>query len=274
MTPGVPPRRVSERVAGLSKTGGSIPPSVEVMTTYEPFIRTVVYRAHSGHREQLCSGLLDAATAVGDAPGCELWLVHQDNSDPDRVHVTEMWASPEHAQAPLEDPNAADRIGAILAVLAEAPMVSESTPLGGARMPRGEVGASAFRILDAPDLSRDAELLGRYSLDSVAAARYVREQLRAVQSGLTHYQLAPGCSQGWAHRHRVAEEIYVAIAGEGWIEVDAQSYPLDRLTAVRVAPASTRELKAGAAGLEVLAFGPHYPGDGEMVARPQGNGRQ
>ena len=36
--------------------------------------------------------------------------------------------------------------------------------------------------------------------------------------------------------------------------------------AVRVAPASARELEAGADGLEVLAFGSHSPGDGEMVA--------
>jgi hypothetical protein len=38
--------------------------------------------------------------------------------------------------------------------------------------------------------------------------------------------------------------------------------PLD---AVRVAPGSTRELAAGGDGLEVLAFGAHSPGDGEMV---------
>jgi hypothetical protein len=36
--------------------------------------------------------------------------------------------------------------------------------------------------------------------------------------------------------------------------------------AVRVAPGSARELQAGPDGLEVLAFGPHTPGDGEMVA--------
>jgi hypothetical protein len=34
----------------------------------------------------------------------------------------------------------------------------------------------------------------------------------------------------------------------------------------RVAPASARELEAGPNGLEVLAFGSHSPGDGEMVA--------
>jgi hypothetical protein len=38
------------------------------------------------------------------------------------------------------------------------------------------------------------------------------------------------------------------------------------MTAVRVAPASARELEAGPNGLEVLAFGSHSPGDGELVA--------
>jgi quinol monooxygenase YgiN len=38
------------------------------------------------------------------------------------------------------------------------------------------------------------------------------------------------------------------------------------LDATRVAPASARELEAGPNGLEVLAFGSHSPGDGELVA--------
>jgi hypothetical protein len=57
---------------------------------------------------------------------------------------------------------------------------------------RGTTGAARFAILDAPDLSRDPELLGRYELGQVAEARYVREQLGAVQIGLTHYRLGAG----------------------------------------------------------------------------------
>ena len=41
---------------------------------------------------------------------------------------------------------------------------------------------------------------------------------------------------------------------------------LRSLDAIRVAPASARELEAGPNGLEVLAFGSHAPGDGELVA--------
>jgi len=94
----------------------------------------------------------------------------------------------------------------------------------------------------------------------------VREELGAAQVGLTHYRLRPGKSQGWAHRHSVVEEIYVALSGSGQITVDDQSFELQPLDAVRVAPASARELHGGPDGLEVLAFGSHSPGDGEMVA--------
>jgi hypothetical protein len=43
-------------------------------------------------------------------------------------------------------------------------------------------------------------------------------------------------------------------------------FELRPLDAVRVAPASARGPEAGPDGLEVLAFGSHSPGDGEMVA--------
>jgi quinol monooxygenase YgiN len=47
--------------------------------------------------------------------------------------------------------------------------------------------------------------------------------------------------------------------------VDEHTFELRALDAVRVAPASTREFEAGPEGVEVLAFGLHSPGDGEMV---------
>ncbi len=80
----------------------------------------------------------------------------------------------------------------------------EGHPLGGARMARGETGATVFSIPDAPDLSPGTELPGRYGLGQVGEARYVRER--------------PGATL------------------------------------------------AGRDELEVLAFGSHVPGDGEMVS--------
>ena len=158
------------------------------------------------------------------------------------------------------------RAALVMGLLDEPPEVADGEPLGGARMLRGSTGATAFSILDAPDLSKDTQLLERYDLDGVGETRYIREHLDAVQTGLTHYRLRSGRRQGWAHRHGVAEEIYIALSGSGRIEVDEELFELRSLDAIRVAPASARELEAGPNGLEVLAFGSHSPGDGELVA--------
>jgi mannose-6-phosphate isomerase-like protein (cupin superfamily)/quinol monooxygenase YgiN len=228
----------------------------------------VSFRARPGEGDKLAERLLHAASLVADAPGCELWLVHRDQADPDLVRVSEVWASREQCEAALALDGVSEDIAGVLELLAGSPDVVAGEALGGARVVRGTTGATHFSILDAPDLSKDSELLSRYSLEKVVEARYVREQLGAAQVGLTHYRLGPGKSQGWAHRHSVAEEIYVALSGSGRIKIDEESFELRPLDAVRVAPASVRELEADEAGLEVLAFGSHSPGDGKMVARP------
>jgi quercetin dioxygenase-like cupin family protein len=204
---------------------------------------------------------------VADAPGCQQWLVHRDQADPDVVRVSEIWGSREQRNAALQLGGVPENAAAVMELLRGEPEVADGETLGGARVVGGTTGATRFSILEAPDLSEDSELLSGYGLQAVAEARYVREQLGAMQIGLTHYRLQPGKPQGWAHRHSVAEEIYVALSGSGVIIVDGLSFELSQLDAVRVAPASTRELQAGADGLEVLAFGSHYPGDGKMVAR-------
>jgi quinol monooxygenase YgiN/mannose-6-phosphate isomerase-like protein (cupin superfamily) len=214
----------------------------------------------------MADGLLAAASLVADAPGCELWLVSRDRSDADTVRAIERWASSEQCDAALEAERVAGNAERVMGLLAEPPQVVDGDPIGGVRETRGTTGATRFSILDAPDLSHDSDLLGEYGLDSVGEARYVRAELGAVQTGLTHYRLRPGRRLGWAHRHAVAEETYVATGGSGRIKVDAELLELVPLDAVRVAPASVRELEAGPEGLEVLAFGSHSPGDGEFVA--------
>jgi len=162
-------------------------------------------------------------------PGCELWLVQRDLDDADMIRVTEMWASRQHCDAALNLPGVDKNAAQVMGLLDRPPEVADGEPLGG-------------------------------------EARYIREHLDAVQTGLTHYRLRSGRRQGWAHRHGVAEEIYVALSGSGRIKVDEELFELRSLDAIRVAPASARELQAGPNGLEVLAFGLHSPGDGELVA--------
>jgi quinol monooxygenase YgiN/mannose-6-phosphate isomerase-like protein (cupin superfamily) len=235
------------------------------MTDTTALTRTVTFHALPGQAPALAEALGHAAELVAEAPGCELWLVDRERGDPGTIRVHETWASRELCDAALDLPGVREHAAAVRALLAGAPEVVEGEPLAGARLGRGETGATRFAILDAPDLSKDAELLGRYELAEVGEARYVREQLGARQVGLTHYRLRPGRSQGWAHRHGVAEEIYVVLSGGGTIAIDGERLDLSPLDAVRVAPGSARELAAGADGLEVLAFGSHVPGDGEMV---------
>lgn len=57
----------------------------------------------------------------------------------------------------------------------------------------------------------------------------------------------------------------MGLTGSGCITADEECFELEPLVAVRVAPASTRELEAGPSGLEVVGFGSHSSGDGEMV---------
>jgi quinol monooxygenase YgiN/mannose-6-phosphate isomerase-like protein (cupin superfamily) len=237
------------------------------MTSPAPTTRIAIFQARDRQGDQLAEHLLDAASLIAEAPGCELWLVSRDRDAPDTLRVVEMWASPEQRDTALELPEVKDHAERAMKLLASSPETVDGQPVGGARMLRGQTGASRFSILDAPDLSKDTELLGRYDLGQVPEARYVREQLNAVAVGLTHYRLGPEARQGWAHRHRVSEEIYVALSGSGYVSVDGQQFALETMDAVRVAPGSTRELQAGPAGLEVLAFGSHSPGDGEMVRR-------
>jgi quinol monooxygenase YgiN len=228
--------------------------------------RFATFHARPGHGEQLAGHLLHAATLVAELPGCAMWLVDRDQTDPETIRVSETWASQEQCDAALALPAVQENVERVMALLNREPDLVACEPLGGARVVRGSKGAKAFAILDASDLSKDNDLLDRYGLQDVVEARYVREQLAAKQIGLTHYRLPPNRRQGWAHRHSVAEGIYVTLTGSGHILVDEQSMDLAPLVAVRVAPASARELEAGPDGLEVLAFGSHSPGDGEMVA--------
>jgi quinol monooxygenase YgiN len=238
---------------------------VAAVNTSGPLTRTAEFRALLGQGDLLADRLLHAASLLAETAGCQLWLVHRDEEDPDTVGVFETWASRQQCNAALDQPEIVTNAAHVLEVVDGAPTVIDGQPLGGARDVRGAAGATAFAIFDAPDLSKHADLLGAYDLDEVAEARYVRPQLGAVQCGLTHYRLRPGGRQGFAHRHRIAEEIHVTLTGGGHVMVDGEPFDLTPLVAVRVAPASARELHAGPDGLEVLAFGTHSPGDGVMV---------
>ena len=99
-------------------------------------------------------------------------------------------------------------------------------------------------------------------------ARVARDDLAAERTGVTLFRLFPGKRSPFTHRHTDAEEIYVVLSGSGRAKLDGALIELARLDCLRLAPATARAFEAGPDGLELLAFGPHHPGDGEPVEDP------
>jgi mannose-6-phosphate isomerase-like protein (cupin superfamily) len=104
-----------------------------------------------------------------------------------------------------------------------------------------------------------------FGYSEIQEAHFAAKELEAETTGLAFYFIRPGRRQGFAHRHEQAEEVYVVLAGSGRIKLDEDTAEIGRLDAIRVAPGVLRTFEAGPEGMELLAFGPHHEGDGELV---------
>lgn len=109
------------------------------------------------------------------------------------------------------------------------------------------------------------DLAVKHGFDEVQEARFPMGDLGAESIGLALLRVKPGKRQAFAHRHNEAEEIYVVLSGSGRIKLDDEIHEIGEMDAIRIAPRVTRALEAGDDGLEVLAFGPHHEGDGEII---------
>jgi mannose-6-phosphate isomerase-like protein (cupin superfamily) len=105
----------------------------------------------------------------------------------------------------------------------------------------------------------------KHGYSETQEARFPREDLAAESTGLAYIVLRPGKKQPFAHRHDEAEEIYVVLSGGGRLKLDDEILDIETMDAIRIAPKVTRALEAGDEGLEILAFGPHHGGDGEII---------
>jgi uncharacterized cupin superfamily protein len=85
----------------------------------------------------------------------------------------------------------------------------------------------------------------------------VRAELGVSAFGIQVIQLPPNYSDYPEHDHADSgqEEIFVAIGGSGWIDIDGERVELDRETFVRVGAGAKRKVFAGAEGLRVLVIG-------------------
>jgi mannose-6-phosphate isomerase-like protein (cupin superfamily) len=96
-------------------------------------------------------------------------------------------------------------------------------------------------------------------------ARFPHRELGSKETGFAFHRVKPGKRQGFAHKHENAEEIYVILSGSGRVKLDDEVREVAPLDAIRVGPKVTRQFEADDDGLELLAFGPHHEGDGEIV---------
>jgi mannose-6-phosphate isomerase-like protein (cupin superfamily) len=104
-----------------------------------------------------------------------------------------------------------------------------------------------------------------FGMAETQEARFAKDDLDAEDTGVSHYRLKPSKRQPFGHRHEKAEEIYVVLGGSGRLKLDDEIVEIETLDAIRVAPGVTRAFEAGPGGIEVLAFGPHHDGDGELI---------
>jgi mannose-6-phosphate isomerase-like protein (cupin superfamily) len=93
-----------------------------------------------------------------------------------------------------------------------------------------------------------------------------RAELGVTSFGLQVIQLPANSVDYPEHDHveDAQEEVFVALKGSGWIEIDGERVDLEENVLVRVGPAARRKIFSGPEGLRVLALG-GAPGEAYKV---------
>lgn len=96
-----------------------------------------------------------------------------------------------------------------------------------------------------------------------------RASLGLVAFGMSVSDLPPNYDRVPEHVHTFdgQEEVYIALAGSGWLEVGGERVPIDTERAIRVGPTATRRPISGPDGIRLLIIG-GIPG---AVYEPFGN---
>jgi uncharacterized cupin superfamily protein len=104
----------------------------------------------------------------------------------------------------------------------------------------------------------------KHGFSETQMARFAGADLDCETIGLALEGVKPGARQAFGHRHEEDEEVYVVVEGSGRMRLGEDVIEVARMDAIRVAPGVMRAFEAGDDGLQVLAFGTHHEGDGEI----------
>ncbi len=217
--------------------------------------------AREGRAEELAERMLAAAAELQSDPGCDLYLINRQADDPAVIWVTELWRSQEDLDAAVERIRGSEAVAGVMELVADGGMI-ELELLGGKGAASEVPGAPPFTITKLSDLE---DMAAKHGFGETGEARFATGALEARDTGVSLHRVRAGSRQPFAHRHAVAEEVYVVLAGSGRIKLDDEIVEISELDAIRIAPQVTRALEAGPDGMDVLAFGPLHRGEAEMV---------
>jgi mannose-6-phosphate isomerase-like protein (cupin superfamily) len=84
-----------------------------------------------------------------------------------------------------------------------------------------------------------------------------RAELGVTSFGMQVIQLPPSYEDYPLHDHAESgqEEVFLALTGSGWMDIEGERAELDAETLVRVGPTSRRKVHAGPQGLRMLVIG-------------------
>ncbi|MDL2318426.1 cupin domain-containing protein [Eubacteriales bacterium OttesenSCG-928-A19] len=80
------------------------------------------------------------------------------------------------------------------------------------------------------------------------------EELGLTGCAVSVNSLPAGQVSAFLHTHKLNEEVYIVINGDGTFKVDGDEFPIKAGSLVRVAPAGQRGINAGDAGLVYLCI--------------------
>jgi uncharacterized cupin superfamily protein len=104
----------------------------------------------------------------------------------------------------------------------------------------------------------------KHGFSETQIARFAGKELGCETIGLALEGVKPGRRQAFGHRHEEDEEVYVVLGGSGRMRLGEDVIEVGPMDAIRVAAGVWRSFEAGPDGLELLAFGTHHDGDGEI----------